>query len=74
MYVYDVNVRVRACRASMVHVLSFCLIPTLTGSRACRSRMVARLHRNFATGWLARLIPRWAKHLPRMAVLDQVRH
>ncbi|KXZ45421.1 hypothetical protein GPECTOR_55g327 [Gonium pectorale] len=36
-----------------------------------RSRMIARLPRNFATGWLAGLQPRWAKHLPRMAVLDQ---
>ncbi|KAG2492837.1 hypothetical protein HYH03_008991 [Edaphochlamys debaryana] len=36
-----------------------------------RSRMVARLPRNFSTGWLAGLQPRWAKHLPRMAVLDQ---
>ncbi|GLC58959.1 hypothetical protein PLESTB_001421600, partial [Pleodorina starrii] len=36
-----------------------------------RSRMIARLPRNFATGWLAALQPRWAKHLPRMAVLDQ---
>ncbi|KAG2423821.1 hypothetical protein HXX76_014981 [Chlamydomonas incerta] len=36
-----------------------------------RSRMVARLPRNFATGWLAGLQPRWAKHLPRMGVLDQ---
>ncbi len=34
--------------------------------------MIARLPRNFATGWLAGLQPRWAKHLPRMSVLDQV--